>query len=312
MTEGLGLIGNASIPPPRNILLSYAYYRRIDIDKMRYCRIIADSGAFTLKTQGKAVSTNQLAAWTKKWEDRLSWVACLDVESQRQTRHNWLAMVNDHQLPAVSTLHAGDVFEDEIDWYAEQGVDFLGIGGVAGRNLSPATSFKWMTSVFKYCRDNHPTMRFHGWGMTGKDALRLPFFSVDSSGWGGAYRYGRIMLRHPVSGKNISVALDGKAIFKNKEVGRLLADCYGVTPSQIAKAGPHNRELLVKLSALSASVQEQRWRSQFRNHPVSSPKWGRLKGWGFEDDVDGPHIHLVDGYLPHMQAVSDLVRDQHV
>ena len=148
MTQGRpsGLV-DALIPPPRNILVSYAYYRSIDIDKLRYCRIIADSGAFTLKTQGKAVSTNQLAAWTKKWEDRLSWVACLDVESQKQTRHNWLTMVNDHQLPAVSTLHAGDPFEDEIDWYVEQGVDFLGIGGVGTSGascLSPGSA--WATT----------------------------------------------------------------------------------------------------------------------------------------------------------------------
>lgn len=298
------------IPPPKNILLSHYYYRKFDIDKLQYCRIVADSGAFTAKMQGVKVSTNQLALWTKTWEHMLCWVAALDVPDVGRTRTAWLRMVNDHQLPAVSTLHCGD-HPSEMDWYAEQGVDFLGLGGAAGEPISQANIFKWLVSVFKYARDNHPQMRFHGWGMTNRENLRLPFWSVDSSGWGGAYRYGKIMLRDPLSSKDISIALDGKAIFKNTEVIHLLRDVYGVTPTQIAKAGPHNRDLLVKISALSASVYEQRWRFQFRNTPIEPPKWGRLAGWNFGDDP-GPHIHLVDGYFPHMQAVSDLNKEQHL
>jgi hypothetical protein len=315
MTAGLGLVGTARIPPPRNVLLSYYYYRRIDIDRLSYPRIIADSGAFTFKQQGKPINQNQLCAWTKKWEHNLCWVACLDVEDQQQTRTNWLRMVNDHQLPAVSTLHAGDDFQDDMDWYASQGVDFLGIGGVAGKSNSPAIVFKWIVSVFKYAEENHPNMRFHGWGMTGKEFLRLPFWSVDSSGWGSAYRYGRVMLRHPVTGKNVGVDLSrassGKGAFA-PEVASMLVENYGVTPSEIVKAGPHNREILVKLSALSASVQEEQWRRQFRNNPITPPTWGRLKGWKFGDDNNGPHMHLVDGYLPHMQAVNDLIKEQDV
>ena len=182
---------------------------------------------------------------------------------------------------------------------------------MAGANYTQASNFKWLASVFKYAQDNHPAMRFHGWGMTKMHFLRLPFFSVDSSGWGNAYRYGRITFRDPLSDKDISIALDGKAVFKHPEIVHMLRDGYGVTPTQIAKAGPHNRELLVKLSALSASVYEQRWRYMFRNRPVEAPKWGRLKGWNFDDDP-GPHIHLVDGYFPHIRLVADLARDGHV
>jgi hypothetical protein len=199
-----------------------------------------------------------------------------------------------------------------MDWYAEQGVDFLGIGGVAGTNTPGSVVFKWIVSVFKYAEENHPQMRFHGWGMTGKEFLRLPFWSVDSSGWGSAYRYGRVVLRHPVTGRNIAVDLSrnnsGKGAFK-PEVAQMLVENYGVTPSEIIKAGPHNREILVKLSALSASVQEMQWRRQFRNKPISAPKWGHLKGWKFGPDDTGPHMHLVDGYLPHMQAVNDLIKE---
>ena len=298
------------IPAPRNILLSHYYYLKRDIDRLGgACRIVADSGAYTARYQGVTVTTKQLALWTKHWEQNLAWVACLDIAhpDTSRTRTNWLKMVNDHQLPAISTLHAGDR-PDEMDWYAEQGVDFLGIGGVAGANLTAAAKWHWLTSVFKYAQDNHPQMRFHGWGMTGSDVVKLPFWSADSSGWGNAYRYGRVTFRDPFSNKDISLALDGKAVFKHPELMHMLRDGYGVTPKQIAKAGPHNRDLLVRLSALSASVYEQRWRYMYRNRPVEAPKWGRLKGWNFGDDP-GPHIHLVDGYNPHCRIVADMANE---
>lgn len=299
------------IPAPRNILLSHYYYKKRDIDELRHCRIIADSGAFTARYQGKVILNSQLALWTKRWEHRLAWVACLDIATPdtTATRTNWLKLVNDYQLPAVSTLHAGD-HPSEMDWYAEQGVDLLGLGGMAGANLSHAASFRWLVSVFKYAQDNHPQMRFHGWGMTKMDIVRLPFWSVDSSGWGNAYRYGRITLRDPFSTKDISIDLDGKAVFKHPELIHMLRDGYGVTPKQIAKAGPHNRNLLVRLSALSASVYEQRVRQMHRKKMVTPPKWGRLKGWNFSDSDCGPHIHLVDGYNPHMKIVDDLNREE--
>jgi hypothetical protein len=333
--NSLRLAAKTRIPPPRNVLCSYFYYRRIDLDKLSYCRIVADSGAFSARqaTQsyrdGSAVTSKRLAAWTKKWEDRLCWVAAIDVESAEQTKRNWLKML-DEGIPAVSTLHLGDPPE-LMDWYVNQGVDFLGLGGTAGSSANNTTKLRWLIKCFKYARENHPQMRFHGWGMTGADFLRLPFYSVDSSGWGSSYRYGRIQLRHPADGKMISVPLDGKGIY-TKQISEMLIDYYGVTPSEIAKAGPHNRLLLVRLSALAASVQEQQWRKTFRRHPISAPQWGRLKGWTLNegpnqhlalsgcgaglrervvfDELHGPHMHLVDGHAPHLQVVNGLIKEE--
>jgi hypothetical protein len=328
-------MATCDIPPPRNLLISYYYYRRKDIDRLAPCRIIADSGAYSAKQLGVIVTTRQLAAWTKIWNHRLCWVASLDIAGDTAlTRTNWLRMVDQHQIPAVSTLHYGEPLT-ELDWYAGKGVDFVGLGGMAGGVNSPQNLLRWLVSVFKYARDNHPDMRFHGWGITHEKLLRLPFFSVDSSGWGSSYRYGRIALRDPRNGKQLGVELNGKNIYSNRAVCELLTDHYGVTPSEIAKAGPDNRILLVKLAALSASVQEQQMRKLHRANPVSPPKWGHLGGWdmepgpnnlltlggcgaGIRDEkalrelhgLDGPHMHLVDGYPPHMQTVAKLARGE--
>ena len=295
------------IPPPRNALLSHYYYKKHDVDRLTHLRFIADSGAYTAKTQGVTITNKQLALWTKTHQHRLCWVACLDVPSLEKTRRNWLVLVNDHQLEAVPTIHFGD-HPSSVDWYAEQGVDLMGLGGMAGASCTQSGMFKWLAQVFKYAKDNHPQMRFHGWGMTKMDNLRLPFWSVDSSGWGGAYRYGKILLRDPRSNADVTVALDGKSVYKNPAAMELLRDVYEVSPSDVAKAGPPNRNLLVKISAMSAAVYEQRVRYMHRNHPVTPPKWGRLAGWNF-DEQPGPHIHLVDGYFPFMRILSDMAKD---
>lgn len=310
MTE----VGSARIPAPRNILMSFFFYRRVDLDRYESCRIVADSGAFSARQNsqnyqdGSPVTTKRLVAWTKKWQHRLCWAACLDVANPEQTKINWQRMC-DLGVPGIPTLHVGDN-PAIMDWYAERGVDFLGLGGMAGVSLPDSAKMRWMVQIFKYARDNHPEMRFHGWGITHAKFLRLPFWSVDSSGWGSSYRYARLMLRDPINGDQVGVKLDGKGSVYSRKVAQMLVENYGVTPSDINRAGPHNRILLVRLSALSASAQEQHWRRTFRRQLITPPKWGRLPGWNFFDgngkEECGPHMHLVDGHPPHLQIVADL------
>lgn len=329
-------VGEAKIPPPRNVLTSFFYYQKVDLDKLAHCRIIADSGAFSWKmatasfrSSEQTLTTQRLVAWVKKWEHRLSWAASIDIGDAQQTRNNWQRMV-DLGIPGISTLHYGDT-PDDMDWYVEQGVDFLGLGGLAGANTSPNDQLRWLIKMFRHAEQNHPQMRFHGWGVTNASMMRLPFYSVDSSSWGSSYRYGRITVRDPQTGEKFAIRLDGTGKSFDRKTSRVLLDYYGVSPSDIDKAGPNNRTLLVRISALSASVQEQEWRRKFRRHPISAPQWGRLKGWNlttgpnqhlalggcgagirdrkvFENFDYGPHMHLVDGYPPHLQVINDLNR----
>ena len=332
-----------TIPAPRNILVSYHYFKGYDLKRFAGLRVIGDSGAFSAHHQGAEITVPQLAAWARKWHDQLCWVASLDViGNPAATKRNWLEMVDQHGVPAVPTVHFGGA-PNLLDYYAAKGVDFVGLGGLVGRP-APA-QMRWLVAMFRYARDNHPEMRFHGWGVTHRDALKLPFFSVDSSGWGGGYRYGRLTLRDPKSSVVHTLELDGRSTF-TPAVARLLRDEYGVNPSEVATSGPHNRLLMVRLSALSASVQEQQFRQLHRRSPVSAPLWGHLggaagtgphqhlalnnKGQEYEVDavtglakdgphmhlagtgqcrdlaVAGPHIHLAEGSSEHLQIVATM------
>ncbi|AYD81997.1 queuine tRNA-ribosyltransferase [Mycobacterium phage Saguaro] len=286
------------IPAPRNILVSYHYFKGYDLNRFAGLRVIGDSGAFSAKHQGAEITTAQLAVWAKKWSHRLCWVAALDVIGDAEaTRRNWHELVDEHGVPGVPTVHFGAPPET-MDYYVARGVDFIGLGGLVGRP-GPA-QMRWLVSMFRYARDHHPEVRFHGWGVTSKDALKLPFFSVDSSGWGGGYRYGRLQLRDPATAKVHNLDLNGRTTY-TPEIARLLSRHYGVTPSEVATSGPHNRLLMVRLSALSASVLEQQFRRIHRRNPVPAPKWGQLDGV-----VPGPHMHLADSSSKGLEAVAGM------
>lgn len=301
------------IPPCRNILISFHYYRKFDLQKFEGVRIACDSGAISVRRLGKVITTQQIVTWAKIWDHRMAWMASLDVLGDVETsRANWNDMV-DLGIEGVPTLHLRE-HPSEMDYYAERGVDFMGLGGTALIDAAPTKEdkLKWLVACFKYARENHPQMRFHGWGLSNNYLLRLPFYSVDSSGWGASYRYGRLQLRDPNrQGKAHSIVLNGRGTYK-PEIATLLRDGYGVNPSDVSLSQPNNRLLMVQMSALSASVLEQQVRWNHRKGNITSPKWGRLGGWnqGEMGEVNGPHIHLVDGHPKHLETVAQLARGE--
>jgi hypothetical protein len=301
-----------SIPAPRNILLSFVYYNSYDLDKLAACRIACDSGAVSVRRLGKKIETKNLVVWAKMYHHRMAWIASLDVMGDVETsQRNWNDMVS-AGVPGVPTIHLHE-HPSAMDYYVERGVDFIGLGGTAlvATSPTPSEKFRWMIACFKYARENHPKVRFHGWGLANMTQLRLPWYSVDSSGWGASYRYGRLNLRDPMKqGKVHSIVLNGRGTY-TPEIGYLLRDHYGVNPSEVSTSNPENRPTVVKLSALSASVQEQQLRFMHRKAPVSPPTWGRLGGWR-DSDGDGPMLHLVDGHPAHIQIVANLAQAERV
>lgn len=281
---------------PINALISYHYFKGKDVAELRSwgLRLIGDSGAFSAKNLGLDISLDEFLEWGLAWRQDLAWVASLDViGDQKQSWKNYKAL-RAGGLDAIPTIHYGED-PKTISKYASEGVDFMGLGGMVGRKSEVQRLLRWTLSVFRYARDNHPKMRFHGWGVTHSDlVMNLPWYSVDSSGFSSSYRFARLALFDPSKGKNIGIALDGKDIFNH---GNLLRDSYGIDPAAISVSTKETRRPLVRTSVLSVQKMEDFLRTR---HRVSAPMYGlnrELRAGGA-----APNVHVVLGAPRDWQA----------
>lgn len=272
---------------PVDALVSYHYYREDkhmqQVAGTGRLRLVGDSGAFSAATQGTPINIAEFAAWAHRWRDHLYWVAALDVIGDpAATLKNWRTLRDKYGLDTIPTVHLG-THPSAMDVYAKEGVDFIGLGGMVGKS-QPAI-MRWTVAMLRYARDNHPQMRFHGWGQAGRGFLdRVPVYSADSSGaLGQSYRYGRLRLFDPGTHRDYSLALDGGTdVIK---LGGVLRRHYGVDPADIRTSHPGNRTVLVQLAA--ASVQQYaNWLQ--RRHKVTPPTYGINA-----PAVTGTRIHAV-------------------
>ena len=287
---------------PSTLLASFHYARKWNLDDIPFGKLIGDSGAYSARTQGAEVSVDDLGEWATRWRRRLYWVAALDVAGdQKTTRRNWETMNRAYGLQSVPSIHAGDD-PKMIDYYAARGCDFIGLGGLVGGDGFSRPQMRWLIQVFKYAREAWPGLRFHGWGLTNDNTMRLPFWSVDSSSWGAGYRYGEIRLRDPRTRKRVTVRADGRDAYEPAHA-RLLTRDYKTRPSQVAVSTAATRERIAWVSALAQTTHETRMREL--HGPIAAPSWGIMNPNGCP--TDGPSLALADGHLGHLQAVSRLI-----
>lgn len=212
---------------PTDILCSYFYFSDIDLGAVRSwgTRIIGDSGAFSAFTSGKPIHLADFHAWADRWRDDLFWVASLDVIGDAVgSRENWKAARSDG-LQLVPTLHYG-ADPSDLAWYVDQGVDFIGLGGMVPYSSEPDRLMRWLVPMFKWVRDNAPHVRFHGWGISHPRLVdRLPWWSTDSSGFSSVFRYGSLRLWLPHRSRFVIVNMDGRDA---RRYAKVLREIYGV------------------------------------------------------------------------------------
>lgn len=276
---------------PVNSLVSFHYFGNRDIAQMKSwgLRLIGDSGAYSALTQGKPINIQEFAEWGNRWKNDLAWLASLDVIGNKEATWKNYKWLRAQGLDVIPTIHYG-CDPKELDRYVAEGVDFMGLGGMVGRKSEADRLLRWTLSVFRYARDNHPQLRFHGWGITHRQlTMNLPWYSVDSSGFSAAYRFARLSLFDPAQGKAVAIALDGKDIFKHVD---LLKRVYQVDPEDVKLSTPDRRRQLVRLAISSVQKQEDFLRAR---HKVSAPTYGLN---GFEE---APHVHIALGF-PQAQS----------
>jgi len=286
---------------PVNALTSFRYFKDVDLTPLTAggLRLIADSGAFSAASQGTPIDLDEFADWATRVRHLVSWVASLDVIGDAdRTWTNYQRLRSLHGLDVIPTVHYG-ADPSLLDRYAGDGVDFVGLGGMVGRKSEPQRLLRWTLHMFRYARDHHPGMRFHGWGVTHPQLLAaLPWFSVDSSGAGSAYRYGRASLFNPDTAQLVTASMNGRDMHRHSD---LLRRWYGVTPAEVSTSSSTNRSLHVRMAARSLQLREDWLRAR---HRVTPPTYGLT-----DAPSSGPHVHISDttsiNYVPIMRPADD-------
>lgn len=286
------------IQPHRNVLCSYHYFKDYDFTRLPDLNIIADSGAFSAKSQGATITVDDLAAWAKDWSGAFKWVASLDVIGDPDgTRRNWERTRDRHDLEAIPTIHWGSD-PSLMDWYVEQGVDLMGLGGMVGK--SSDKQMRWLVSVFKHQQRHHPDLGFHGWGVTSPKVMRLPFYSVDSSGWASVFRFGQVVVRDPRTGRLHKYQADGRDLKKKPQIARLLRAEYGINPDDVLVSNSNNRQLHARIALAALHVQEKQF--QKMHGPARAPRFG----------VNYDRDPVIDGGVPRaMHGATAMITNAH-
>jgi hypothetical protein len=287
-----GAVEDVWLDHPVNILTSFHYFAKANIGSMARSglRIIGDSGAYSAASQNTTIDRDEFYEWATKWKSDLLWVAGLDViGDDKGTWNNWLSAPK--HLGLVPTVHYG-VPGSAIDKYVEAGADLIGLGGMVPLKSEPDRLLRWCLQMMRYARDKHPHVRFHGWGVTHPQlVMNLPWWSVDSSGFTSAYRFGRMTLVDPSTGKKTTVAMDGRSMAAHT---KLLRDHYGIEWHRVAESKPSNRRDVVRVSARGSQHLQTFLRKRFNVTPPKSIVGG----------VDqGPNVHLVDTGMPNINAL---------
>ncbi len=155
--------------------------------------LFLDSGAYSAFTKGVTISLDEYVKFVHEHKALLTTYANLDVIGDPEaTWQNQLEMERQGLQP-LPCFHYGE----DRNWlkrYMDR-YDHFALGGMVP--IATAQLISWLDSLMKTLCDKtrRPVCRFHGFGVTGLDLLlRYPWYSVDSTSWVVAGRFGSIYL----------------------------------------------------------------------------------------------------------------------
>ncbi|MDZ4343968.1 MAG: hypothetical protein U1E51_16230 [Candidatus Binatia bacterium] len=162
--------------------------------------IFLDSGAFSMFTQKIKVDLGEYAGYIKKNQDFIHVASNLDVIGRGKEQQTWINQKTLEKMGAkIQPVHHA---RDDDKWllkYMAEGYDYVFLGGMV-----PETSKylkEWLDHIFgKYLtrKDGSAKIKVHGFGLTTVDLMRrYPWYSVDSTSWVLAGRFGNIYLDLP-------------------------------------------------------------------------------------------------------------------
>lgn len=195
------------------------------------------------------ITVEEYAAWVRRWVDVLDVVATLDVIGDPSATYTNTMTLRDLVGDVVPVLVPVVHVHTPWTWlerYLAEGFDYIALGGMVPYQRSEASALlRWCADAFRIAGDKAV---FHGFGCTSRTVIEnLPWYSVDSTSWKSAMRYGNMALFddryrewHSIPGggapsagqraRDANVLGRVHRAMADPDVVRLLRD-YGVAPS---------------------------------------------------------------------------------
>jgi hypothetical protein len=211
-----------------SMLLSYHFWRDRDLDDAlsgfpERPVIFGDSGAFSAASIGAEVSLDAYALWLDRWRAHVDVACTLDVIGDGQATWDNTKRLEEHGHRVLPVFHVGEEWS-WLERYCES-YQYVGLGGQVPWSFQPKKVLRWLVRCFQIAEKTGTV--FHGLGQTNPRTLAaLPFYSVDSSSWVSAERFGTLTLW---DGKKLLSIHPAREPERARALGALIRD-HGLDP----------------------------------------------------------------------------------
>jgi len=170
---------------------------------MQKMELILDSGAFTSYKQGVIIDIDTYIEFVKKYEKYLYAYINLDVMDDKdgsESYANWLYIKSKGLNPLPVYHPHADIKYLELYMEKEK---YICIGGIASLNTEVQIKFfDRLWPDYLVDKEGYPKLKVHGLGLTALSVLlRYPWWSVDSTTWLVAGRFGSIYVPKKINGR---------------------------------------------------------------------------------------------------------------
>jgi len=162
--------------------------------------IFLDSGAFSMFTQGIEVNIPAYAKFIHDNQDIIHVASNLDVigaGNEQGTYDNQKAL--EAEGVKIQPVHHARDADEWLERYLDEGYDYIFLGGMVPEHTNYL--LPWLDRIWsKYLTnpDGTPKIKVHGFGLTTLELMfRYPWFSVDSTSWVMASRFGTLYIDLP-------------------------------------------------------------------------------------------------------------------
>ena len=172
---------------PIYVLESFYYIQEWQIKEIpKYKMFLLDSGAFTFLNNIKDKTDVNFDQYLTKYinfinQNNIKYFFELDIDSvvgYEEVKRLRKRLEQETQKKCIPVWHKSRGLEEFIKLTKEY--DYIAIGGIVTKEIKPS-EYKFFPKLLQIASKNN--CKVHGLGFTGKKALSLNFYSVDSTNW---------------------------------------------------------------------------------------------------------------------------------